>query len=265
MSHTSELITGLRARRDSNPIRVFCGIILFAGCSVVLLSFVVDVRFISLLTAAVLCGIAETRGRCGMSHICMIAPLRAVQRGLWIRCCLAYSLGGLLTAYLIGLIIAAIGSMFNLWSSVFYLGFACLASLVLILRELGCIRFLTPQCDRQTYKGWADTFGMVTGAGMWGAHIGLGISTVITYGGVYCVLLVAFGLGIRGGEWMLIAFWMGRIVFLWVTPQLLNRTTDGMAISGAFEQSSGMFRATSVCGMVSILCVLLIASYAHLM
>lgn len=265
MAHISDFVQEKSSRTDSRSFKLFCGMISLVGCSAVILSFVVNVHLIGLLIAAFLCGIAESRGRCGMSHIGMIAPLQSVNKALWFRCCLSYSFWGLLTAYLMGLAFAGIGSLFNLWSSIYFLGFSCVTCLLLVLREWGIVRFATPQCDRQTLKGWAHTFGMVTGAGMWGAHIGLGITTVITYGGLYCILLAAFGLGLGVGEWMLVTFWLGRITLLWLTPQLTNGTTDGVAITFSLERASGMFRATAVCGMVSILSVFVVILYTQWM
>lgn len=261
--HTTQLRQNFDVRTDSKPIRLFCLISCVAGCSVILLSLVFDGHIVGLLAAASLCGIAETRGRCGMSHIGMIAPLYPIRRGLWLRCCAAYSLCGLVTAYLVGLAIAGLGSLFNPWSSIYFLAAVSIACAALILRELDIVRFAAPQCDRQTYKEWAHTFGLVTGAGMWGAHIGLGVTTVITYGGLYCVLLLAFGLGIGIGEWIMVAFWLGRIVPHWLIPHLTNRTTDGLTIFSALEQSSTMFRSTAVCGMASILCILVAAVYLN--
>ena len=264
MAHVSEVTANLAngGITNSRPIRLFCQVACTVGSGVILLSFVAGVQFFGLLMAAALCGIAESRGRCGMSHIGMIAPLRTVHPRLWLRCCLAYSLCGLSTAYLMGLALAGLGSLFNLWSSLYFLGFTGLACIALLLRELGVFSFAAPQCDRQTVKSWAHTFGMVTGTGMWGAHIGLGITTVITYGGLYCILLVAFGLGVGRGEWMLVAFWLGRITLLWMTPTLLKGTTDGIAISDTLEHSANMFRMTALYGMVSIFCVLITVFYS---
>ncbi|MCY4011287.1 MAG: carboxypeptidase-like regulatory domain-containing protein [Gammaproteobacteria bacterium] len=45
-----------------------------------------------------------------MSHIGMIAPLHAVERPLWLRCTMAYSLGGLATSYLVGTALAFVGA-----------------------------------------------------------------------------------------------------------------------------------------------------------
>ena len=39
---------------------------------------------------------------------------------------------------------------------------------------------------------------------MWGSHIGLGVTTVVKHGGLYPVVLLAFGFGLGQGEWVLV-------------------------------------------------------------
>lgn len=238
---------------DNGRIVQFGRISALLGAAFVLAFIALELYFLGMLLAAMMCGMAESRGRCGVSHIGMLAPLKSLNSRTWVKCCLSYSLSGVVTAYLIGLLIAGLGTWLGLGASPYYLGVIGVVCLVFLLRDLGWLRFKPPQCDRQTYKEWAVNFGMVTGAGMWGAHIGLAVTTVVTYGGLYCLALVAFGAGLGSGEWILVAFWLGRVVFLWATPRLMNSSPNGMEIGMALEQSSSMFRFCSVSGIASIL------------
>ena len=209
---------------------------------------------IGFLVGAVLCGIAEAHGRCGRSHIGMTAPFAGFAPGIWVKCVSAYTLGGLATSYLVGLAVAGLGTLmaFAMGPLVLFIGAGAIGVLML-LREFGMISFNPPQCDLQTHKTWAEEFGLVTGAGMWGAHIGLAVTTVITHGGLYALLLIALASGLGKGEWTLVAFWFGRVVTLWLTPFLTDRTNDGVRIFEALSQAVPAFRASALCGM-AILC-----------
>ncbi|MDE0092910.1 MAG: hypothetical protein OXO49_00155 [Gammaproteobacteria bacterium] len=154
----------------------------FIGTSFVAMLVLVslDMYLAGLIVASVLCGMAESRGRCGMSHIGTIAPMKSLDLNSWFKCSLAYTLCGTISAYLVGLLIVGLGSWIDLGKSVLYIGFSCLICVLFLLRESSLIRFNPPQCDHQTYKEWTAMFGLTTGVGMWGAHIGLALTTVIT-------------------------------------------------------------------------------------
>lgn len=252
---------------DSKPIHRF--ILLFGrifatvGFAIVFVLLLLDMYFLGMCMAAFLCGMAESQGRCGVSHIGMIAPLKSHNSRMWKQCCLAYSLCGMVTAYFMGLLISGIGFWFDGGMSPYYLGLICVVSVFILLKDLDILRFKVPQCDRQTYKEWTTMFGFTTGVGMWGAHIGLAVTTVITYSGLYGIILVVFGAGIGTGAWLLVSFWLGRLLFLWVTPFLMNSTSNGMLIGDSLERSSGMFRLCSLSGISSILILNFAALYAH--
>jgi len=178
---------------------------------------------------------------------------------MWFKCASAYSGGGLATSYLVGLGIAGLGTLTAVAvSPVVLFIVACMVGLAMFLRELGIVRFKPPQCDVQTHKWWAVEFGLVTAAGMWGAHIGLALTTVITHGGLYPLVLIAFASGLGSGEWILLAFWVGRVVTLWLTPSLSGKSTDGVALSEALSQAAPSFKATAICGL-AILCTTCVA------
>ena len=210
---------------------------------------------VGIVVAALLCGVSEANGRCGMSHIGMIAPLHAVERPLWLRCTMAYSLGGLATSYLVGTALAFVGALSLSMSSWLQL-VAVVVAAAMLLRETGVLRFDPPQCNRQTHKMWFAQFGHVTGAGMWGSHIGLAVATVVTHGGLYPLLVLAVAHGASYGEWILVAFWVGRVVPLWLAPHLMRRDSiEGAELFASLLSSGSAFRAISACGLAVIVVV----------
>ena len=214
------------------------------------------------LLGASLCGIAEAHGRCGMSHIGMTAPFASNHPRMWLKCVSAYTVAGLCTSYLVGLALAAPGTLAAAFvPSTWSYALAGVVALAMLLRELNVVRFNPPQCDIQTHKRWAREFGLVTGAGMWGAHIGLALTTVITHGGVYALVLIAFAGGLGNGEWIMVAFWIGRVLPLWLTPWLSRGSTDGVAIFGALREAEPSFYAIAASGL-AILFVLCVATFS---
>ncbi|MCY3838039.1 MAG: hypothetical protein OXH09_05220 [Gammaproteobacteria bacterium] len=129
----------------------------------------------------------------------------------------------------------------------------------MLLRETGLVGFNPPQCDRQTEKSWLFEFGHVTAAGMWGSHIGFAVTTVVTHGGLYPLVLLAVGLGLGYGEWVLVCFWCGRIIPMWLAPRLVGRSSDGSVIAAALRRSDRSFRAVAACGIAGLVAVCVVA------
>ena len=126
------------------------------------------------------------------------------------------------------------------------------------LEEFG---FNPPHCDRQTEKSWVFEFGHVTAAGMWGSHIGLGVTTVVTHGGLYPVVLLAVGFGLGQGEWVLVCFWCGRIIPMWLAPRLAGGSSDGSTIAAALRRSERSFRAVAAWGIAGLAAVCIVATF----
>ena len=169
-----------------------------------------------------------------------------------------YSLAGIATSCLVGLAIAGLGTLAAFTVPAVVLSIvAAVVALAMMLREAGIVRFDPPQCDVQTHKEWVYEFGLTTATGMWGAHIGLALTTVITHGGLYALVLAAFARGLGGGEWIIVAFWVGRVLPLWLAPVLSGRLTRGDVIAGRLRQATSSFGVVSICGLgvVATLCV----------
>ena len=75
---------------DGNNLRRFGYIVAGLGTVLTLILVTLSWYFAGFLVASVLCGMAESRGRCGVSHIGMIAPLKLLDSRTWLQCSLAW-------------------------------------------------------------------------------------------------------------------------------------------------------------------------------
>jgi len=92
-------------------------------------------------------------------------------------------------------------------------------SLLLAARELGWVAFPLPERRRQTEKVWAHDFGFRGAAIMWGAHIGIGFSTWVNYGGFWAIVTAIAAVGHTGfGAALLGSYWLGRALPVWFSP-----------------------------------------------
>jgi hypothetical protein len=150
----------------------------------------------------------------------------------WFKAALAYTVGGSISATLVGVVLGAIGRALA-WASaqemsLYLIG---LLSLVLAAREWRWLNFPLPQRGRQTEKVWVHQFGFVVASAMWGLHIGLGFATWMTYGGFWILAAVAVTLGdtVYAAALMLM-YWLGRSLSVWVAPALLRSGTDAIEL-----------------------------------
>jgi cytochrome c biogenesis protein CcdA len=158
-----------------------------------------------------------------MSLLGALTPLGKVAHGkkLWLRCVLAYTVAGSVSAITVGILLGQIGRWLggNTTTKLYVLS---LVSLILAAREWGWMSFRLPERRCQTEKAWAHEFGFVIASAMWGFHIGLGFATWTTFGGFFVV--VAFALVVAnpmyGGVLMLV-YWLGRSLPVWLAPGLL--------------------------------------------
>jgi cytochrome c biogenesis protein CcdA len=152
---------------------------------------------------------------------------------LWLKSAVAYTVAGCFSAALVGVVLGTIGSALPWESSrliAFYLiGFL---SLLLAAREWGWIAFALPERKLQSERVWVHSFGFVTASVMWGLHIGLGFATRITYGGFWVLVAIAVVVGepIYGAILML-AYWMGRALPVWVAPSLIASDEEAVELS----------------------------------
>lgn len=208
---------------------------------------------VGLFVAALLCGWAEVDGLCGTSHVGALTPLRALDKThrLWLGATCAYTVGGVVTASLVGLTLGLVGTATGVGLPP-PIPFALIstAALILAVRELGLIKFALPQIHRQTDKMWALRFGFVTGAAMWGSHIGLGFATVIKHGGLFIVAASALLLDPLQSALLLATFWIGRTLPIWATPLLTSNEADGSAVTDLLLARPSAYRICAFAGLV---------------
>lgn len=115
------------------------------------------------------------------------------------------------------------------WSGVARIGLyvVALLSLILAAREWGWIKFRLPERKLQTEKVWVHQFGFVLASAMWGLHIGLGFATRITYGGFWLLVAAILALGDPSfGSMLMLSYWLGRVLPLWLAPVLLSSSDE---------------------------------------
>jgi len=149
----------------------------------------------------------------------------AGENKLWFKSVLAYTIAGAISSTIVGLLLGAIGAVIG-WSGAARIGLYVvgLLSLVLAAREWGWIKFRLPERKLQTEKVWAHQFGFVVASAMWGLHIGLGFATRVTYGGFWVLVAATLALGDPPfGAILMLSYWLGRALPLWLAPVLLKR------------------------------------------
>ena len=232
--------------QDRDAFSTAANVILMIAAIAGFIAFQNDRRALPIL-AFVLYGCAELDNRCGASHISTFTPLRALGNNLWARALLSYSSFGLITATIIGSAMGTLGLLAPSPLSSAAVICSGLVACLIIIREIGWIRFPIPQVRRQTFKHWAFDHGLMFGAGMWGAHIGIGFLTVIRHGGFYVLCLYAATLGPSLAALMLISYWLGRIVPLWTAPLFLRESgKDGVRISAMLASFDGPCRRVAI-------------------
>lgn len=123
--------------------------------------------------------------------------------------------------------------------------------LLLAARELGWIRFALPQRLRQTEKNWAHEFGFVAASAMWGFDVGLGFATRITTAGYLLLSAVALSLADPAfGALLMMMYWVGRALPVWVAPILVGDAKDSDALVEAVTVQSTFTHATAGLGLL---------------
>ena len=151
---------------------------------------------------------------------------------LWFRSALAYTIAGAFSSLIVGLALGAVGKVIGSGGTSIALYLVAVLSLLLAAREWGWINFRLPERKLQTEKLWAHEFGFVMASAMWGLHIGLGFATRITYGGFWVLVAIILALGDpRFGAIVMLSYWAGRALPLWLAPLLSAEETANFSES----------------------------------
>lgn len=215
-----------------------------------------------LFVATILCGWSELDGACGTSHAVAITPLRGLDptHRLWLKAAATYTIAGVVTAASVGAVLGIVGMIVRalIGHDEYLLAAVAALAIVLSAREMGLVSFGLPQFPRQTQKMWAIHFGFVTGAAMWGAHIGLGVATVIKHGGLYVVAASALLLGPLAGAALMAAFWLGRTLPIWAAPALSSDHANGGTLLDSVITPWKAYRHCSAIGLLAMAAALMV-------
>lgn len=230
-------------------------------------SFISNEPMLVLLVAALLCGWAEIDGLCGTSHVSALTPLRALDRShrLWFRAMSAYTAVGIVTSVFVGAILSVLGLLLQVVAPVpqYLFAFAAIIAALLCLRELDICEFRLPQLHRQTEKMWAQRFGFVTGAAMWGGHIGLGFATVIRHGGLLAIGVCAMALEPPKAAGLLAVFWVGRTLPIWLTPAVTSDHADGAGLANLVVKPTTAYRDCAAAGLLCLTAAAAMLAFGH--
>jgi hypothetical protein len=112
---------------------------------------------------------------------------------------------------------------------------------------------------------WAVEYGYITGAAMWGAHIGLAFFTVIRHGGFYMIVVSALTLDPLQSACLFGGYWLGRVLPIWLMP-ILNKDcrNNGEALVRRVLDAESELKYLTVGGLLATaLAAATIASGAH--
>jgi len=189
-----------------------------------------------------------------MSLLGALTPLGKVAgaRKTWLMSALAYTLAGALSSTLVGAALGSLGVWLQQgqqrWPVLF--GVALLA-FCLAAREWGWLKFPIPQRKRQTERVWAHEFGFVGASALWGFHIGLTFLTWVTYGGVWALAGACLALADPlYGATVMLAYWFGRTLPVWLAPMLNWSGSDGSQVSSDILSVPWLYHRLAGFGLV---------------
>jgi hypothetical protein len=189
-----------------------------------------------------------------MSLLGALTPLGKVAPKKWFQAALAYTLGGCLSATLVGTSLGALGHQLLKGNSV-QRGFCAVFvfSLLLAAREWGWIHFTLPEWQRQTEKLWLNEFGFLTASAMWGLHIGLGFATRITFGGFWVLIFAVLLFGDpRYGALLIATYWLGRALPVWLALWLRSSESDATEVTETVLSGLSTYRQLTGVSLVWI-------------
>ena|SRR5215472_3256224 len=184
-----------------------------------------------------------------------LTPLVKVARDgrTWVSAASLYTLTGLGVTLLVGAGIGELGRVAGLAGRPAPALAVCLAvALVLAARELGIFKFRLPERPLQTEQVWAQMFGPLGAAALWGVHLSLGFFTRVNYGGFWLLTLLTLGLGSPGlGALLLGGHWLGKALSVWVAPLVLRTSADGSEVVLVWDSDGRHYRRVQAVGLLA--------------
>ena len=238
----------------TNRFAIANAVLVGVGLCTATLSTFATPLWIALIAGILLCGWVEIDNACGTSHVGTLTLAIALKsrRPLWLMAVSAYTSGGIVSALCVGTSVELASTLLPSLMSGFLLLVTLVLCIALIGRDVGLFDIWIPQRRRQTNKVWAHQFGLVPAAAMWGFHIGIGFTTVISHGGVYVVAALSLALDGTYARYLLVLFWIARTVPIWVSPWLAPEPHDGSKVQDLILQSRLSLKFVSVTGFVCL-------------
>jgi hypothetical protein len=144
-------------------------------------------------------------------------------KSIYPRSLAAHALGSVLAGALAGGGVGWLGGQLPVVDRLaWWPGLGLLAGL-LVLRELGWLRFPIPQVRRQTVKTWFPAASASRAAFWWGLDLGSGLTTLVTFSGYWLIVAAAVLKGDAAfGALLLGGYGLGRSLPIVLVPM----TTD---------------------------------------
>lgn len=177
----------------------------------------------------------------------------------WVKDLLLYTVSGAATAMLAGATLGAVGGWLPT-GPLQRLGVpvVLLVALLAVCRELGWVRLPLPQPARQTNDLWAKTCRRPVAATLWGLDLGLVVTTRFTLAGVWVLVLLPVLLAdAMFGAAVLLAYWLGRALPVWLGPLLVDDANATHCLLDSLGSHHRLFQRVHVLGLVMICIALL--------
>jgi cytochrome c biogenesis protein CcdA len=183
------------------------------------------------------------------------------ERKSWLGHVAGYSVGGAASSALLGAALGAVGGLIQ-WPDdwlavtiVLSVGVAC------VTREVFAPSAWIPQLRRQTPGRWAKHRGPMTAAVLWGIDIGLVLTTWFTFSGAWFVIALALlAGGPAQGALILLAYWSGRSLSVWLAPMMAVDAVHVPEFLDALESSRGQARLIHTLALVTCAVFILLST-----
>jgi|SoiMethySBSTD1v2_1073268.scaffolds.fasta_scaffold127902_3 hypothetical protein len=191
-----------------------------------------------------------------MSLVGALTPLgkEAHNYKLWFRSALSYTAAGAVSSIIVGAALGMTGRLMiggTFRAPAYYIVVSI--GLILAAREWNILSFSLPERKLQTEKFWVHEFGFAGASFLWGLHIGLGFFTRITYGGFWALVAIVLALGDPlFGMALISAYWLGRVLSVWVAPLLLKAETTCAGLTEAVFDHRDVLRRISGAALICL-------------
>jgi hypothetical protein len=178
----------------------------------------------------------------------------------WLLNVVAYTVAGALASAAVGTLLGLLGAALLPARAVgpgllLALGVGILA----LARTLGASAIPFPQPARQTRDVWVKGGRPTIAAIRWGVDIGLVYRTRFTFPGTWFLTLVAVATqDPRFGATVLVAYWFGRAISVWIGPALMRDARETPDLLMAVQDMRSRFERAHAAALIAGVTVLTI-------